>query len=298
MNHVEIQLKHRKDLWFSLLVLAALLFAQSETVYAGSGVGQDQGSRKSSTPMQLEIEKQGIRLSSIEVEERRDAVTRLGSMHHPDASRAALSALKDPMAIVRATASSAILSLPADESAANLIPLLADKDEFVRQEVAYALGKTRSHAAVSLLIERLLTDKKDGVRSAAAVALGEIDDSAAVSSLAYVLNPQSGQPASMPGSRKSKKSKKEQNPFVLRAAAHSLGQIKSNAALPTLLTLLQDEKAEDDIRREAAVALGMIGDHSALPALREALTARDPYLSLAAEQAIRRILHPETVVGI
>jgi HEAT repeat protein len=285
-------------MWFSLLVFAALLFAHSEPTFAGTGVRQDQGSRKTLTPVQLEIEKQRIRLSSIEVEERRDAVTQLGSMHHPDASRVALSALTDPMAIVRATASSAILSLPAEESAASLIPLLADKDEFVRQEVAYALGKTRSHAALSLLIERLLTDKKDGVRGAAAVALGEIGDPAAVSSLAYVLNPQFGQPAPMPGSKKSKKSKKEQNPFVLRAVAHSLGQIGSNAALPSLLALLQDEKAEADIRRESAVALGMIGDHSALPALREALTAHDPYLSLAAEQAIRRILRSETRSGI
>jgi HEAT repeat protein len=295
---LETLLKHRKDIWLSLLVFAALLLGQSETVCAGTGVRQDQGSQKSLTPMQLKIEKQRIRLSSVEVEERRDAVTQLGSMHYPDASRAALSALKDPMAIVRATASSAILSLPAEESAANLIPLLGDKDEFVRQEVAYALGKTRSHAAVSLLIERLLTDKKVGVRGAAAVALGEISDSAAVSALAYVLNPQFGQPASMPGSKKSKKSKKEQNPFVLRAVAHSLGQIGSNAALPALLALLQDEKTEADIRRESAVALGMIGDHSALPALREALTARDPYLSLAAKQAIRRILRSETLVGI
>jgi HEAT repeat protein len=295
---VETLLKHRQDLWFLLLVFAALLLAHSQATFARTGVRQDQGSRKSLTPVQLEIEKQRIRLSSIEVEERRDAVTRLGSMHHPDASRAALSGLKDPMAIVRATASSAILSLPAEESAANLIPLLADKDEFVRQEAAYALGKTRSHAAVPPLIERLLTDKKDGVRGAAAVALGEINDSGAVTSLAYVLNPQFGQPASMLASKKSKKTKKEQNPLVLRAAAHSLGQIGNNTALPALLALLQDEKAEDDIRRESAVALGMIGDHAALPALREALTARDPYLSLAAEQALRRILRSETRSGI
>ena len=44
------------------------------------------------------------------------------------------------------------------------------KEEFVRQQTAYALGQTRSYSAVSALIERL-TDKKDSVRGAAAVAL-------------------------------------------------------------------------------------------------------------------------------
>jgi HEAT repeat protein len=53
--------------------------------------------------------------------------------------------------------------------------------------------------------------------------------------------------------------------------------------------VLQDEKSEDDVRREAAFALGMIGDPSAIPVLREVLTARDPYLSQAAHEAIRKI---------
>jgi HEAT repeat protein len=252
---------------------------------------QDQESQRSSTPLKFEIDKQRSRLNSLEVEERRDAVSRLGSMHHPDASRAALPALNDSMAIVRATASSAILSLPGDESANSLVPLLSDKDEFVRQETSYALGKTRSRAAVSPLSELLLGDKDDGVRGAAAVALGEIGDSAAVSSLTHVLDPQFAQPASAPGKKKkSKKIKKEANRFVLRAVAHSLGQIKSSAAVPTLVALLQDTNAEDDVRREAAVALGAIGDQSALPALREVLIARDPYLSQAAQEAIRRIM--------
>ena len=61
-----------------------------------------------------------------------------------------------------------------------LIPLLSDKDEFVRREAAYALGLTRSRSATAALTERLLKDKEDGVRGAAAVALGQIADEAAV----------------------------------------------------------------------------------------------------------------------
>src|SRR2546422_1322021 len=79
---------------------------------------QDPAIRKSLTPIQLEIEKQRMRLSSSEVEERRAAATELGAMHHPEASRLAVSALKDSSAIVRATAAASILSLPVEESAA------------------------------------------------------------------------------------------------------------------------------------------------------------------------------------
>ncbi|MGI9069104.1 MAG: HEAT repeat domain-containing protein [Pyrinomonadaceae bacterium] len=226
-----------------------------------------------------------MRLSSAEVEERRDALARLGSMHNPDASRVALTGLRDAVAIVKVAAAEAILSLPADESARSLIPLLSDKDEFVRRETAYALGKTRSRTAVAALVERLLNDKIDAVRGAAAVALGQIGDETAVSSLAFVLHPQFG----LVPTKRSKK-KIPENPFVLRAAARSLGQIRSRGGLPALIHALQDEQGEADVRRESAVALGAVGDSSALPALREALTALDPYLSQAAEEAIRKII--------
>jgi HEAT repeat protein len=219
----------------------------------------------------------------------------LGAIHHPEASRAAVSALRDSSTIVRATAAASILSLPGEESAANLIPLLNDKDEFVRREAAFALGTSGSPSAVSFLIERLLGDKKDAVRGAAAVALGQIRAAAAVSPLASVLNPQDGSTSS--SSKKKQKRKKPQNAFLLRAAARSLGQIGSKAGLPVLIAVLQDEKVEDDVRRESASALGLIGDQSALPALRGALTARDPYLSEAADKAIRNILRSKTRSG-
>ena len=233
------------------------------------------------TPLQLEIQKQTERLSSADSEERRDAVSLLGAMQRPEASRASLPALRDSSAIVRATAATAILSLPPGESAGYLIPVLADKDEFVRREVAFALGKTHSQSALAPLIDRLNADKKDSVRGAAAVALGELKDAAAALSLAQVLAPQT--------SRSNRKSRKEKDLFLLRAAAHSLGQIGSSAGLPALVAALQDEKMADDVRREAAGALGLIGDAAAIPALRGVETASDPYLAEAAHQAIRKI---------
>jgi HEAT repeat protein len=245
------------------------------------------------TPLQLEIEKQTNRLGSSETEDRRDALTRLGSMHHPLASSAAVPGLHDSASIVRATAAAAISSLPAGERAGLLIPMLADKDEFVRREVAFALGKTRNQSAVQPLIERLTSDKQDSVRGAAAVALGEIGDAAATMSLAETLSPG----AAVAGTSK-KKSKKEKDLFLLRAAARSLGLIGSRVGLPALVVALQDEKMPDDVRREAAVALGLIGDDAALPVLRNVETARDPYLAEAAHDAIYRIQHsPKPVNG-
>jgi HEAT repeat protein len=236
------------------------------------------------TPIQLTIERQRQRLSSAEIEDRREALMQLRALQRPEASRLALAALNDQAPIVRATATGAVLWLPADESVAGLMPLLSDKDEFVRQQTAYALGLTHSRSAVSGLIERL-SDKRDSVRGAAAVALGQIADPGAVTALAAVLIPQAG----LAPSKKSKKSKREQNPFVLRSAARSLGLIGNRAGVPALLVVLQDEKAEADLRREAAAALGSIGDPSATPTLRDVTTAGDPYLAEAAHQALKRI---------
>ena len=236
------------------------------------------------TPLQLEIEKQRVRLSSAEAEERRDAIIRLGAMQHPDASRAALAGLRDPLPIVRAGSVAAILSLPPAESAGYLLPLLQDKHEFVRREAAYGLGKTRGASAIPSLVELLQGDKIDEVRGAAAVALGEISNEAALTPLLTVLTGQSIAPGK-------KKAKREQNPFVLRSAARALGRIGSRSSVPVLVATLQDEKLDDDIRREAALALGEIGDQAALPTLRSATSARDPYLAAAADSAIKSILH-------
>jgi len=270
-----------RRLWISRALRSFVFCFLTTNAFALLIFGQERAGR-TLTPLQFEIQKQRERLSAADVEERRDAVMRLKALRHPDASRAAVSALKDNLAIVRATASSAVLTLPGEEAATSLLPLLDDKDEFVRQEAAYALGQTRSKTAVAPLIERLASDKKDGVRGAAAVALGQIADEAAVVSLAQILSPQIG----LPGSRKSKR---KTNDLVLRAAAHSLGQIASRAGVPALVATLEDEKTADDIRREAAFALGQIGDPSARQALQRALSARDPYLSFAADKALRRI---------
>lgn len=233
-------------------------------------------------PLQAEIEKHRQRLTAGDVEERRDAVMRLGNLHVSEASRAAMPALSDPSPVVRAHAAKAILSVQPEHAVAALLPLLKDKDEFVRRETAYSLGLTRSQSATSALSQLLLTDKEDGVRAAAAVALGNIADEAAVISLVGTLAPELS-------SGTNGKRKREQNVFVLRAAAVALGKIKSRAGTAALVSVLNNEKLDSDVRREAARSLGLIGDPSAAGALRSASTASDPYLSQLAHEALRKL---------
>jgi HEAT repeat protein len=233
------------------------------------------------TPVEAEIQRQHQRLSASDPEERRDAVMKLGAMRRASASRQAVVGLTDASPIVRAVATKAILSLPPEESVAALLPLVSDKDEFVRREVAYALGLTHSRQATQPLTNLLLNDKEDGVRAAAAVALGDIGDESAVVALANVLSPES--------SAGIKAKKRENNVFVLRAAAKSLGQTRSKAGVPALIAALANEKHVDDVRREAASALGQIGDPAAVPALRSAANSEDPYLSHVAYESLRKI---------
>ncbi|HEV3468357.1 MAG TPA: HEAT repeat domain-containing protein [Pyrinomonadaceae bacterium] len=247
------------------------------------------GRQSAPTPLQHEVEKQKARLASPEVEERRDAVTRLGALARPEGSLAAAAALGDPAAVVRATAARAVLSLPRGEASRLILPLLRDRDEFVRREAAYALGLAGSAVAVPALAEALETDREAAVRGAAAVALGQIGDPAAAPFLAGSLSRRLPPRA---GRERPRRRRVEQDEFARRAAAVSLGQLRSREAVPVLIETLADERAPDDLRREAARALGLIGDRAAVPALRAALTARDPYLARIAFDAVRALEAP------
>jgi HEAT repeat protein len=237
------------------------------------------------TPAQIQIEKERQRLNSSDAEERRDALMHLGAMRTTAAAKACLVGLTDAVPINRAVAAQSILALSPEESVPALLPLLNDKDEFVRREAVHALGLTRSRSVTSELTGLLLNDKKDSVRSAAAIALGRIGDESVVVTLATVLSPELT--AANKGKRKAEKS-----PFVLRAAAAALGRTKSRAGTPSLIAALANDKLPSDVRREAAHALGLIGDPAAVPSLRAAAQAADPYLSEAAFEALKKIGPP------
>ena len=247
-------------------------------LFAHDALAQD----RSLTPLQRRIQQQAERLTSADEEERRDAVMQLGLLRHPEASRVATSHLNDVSVAVRVAAVNSVLWLPPDESVTALVPLLKDKIEFVRQESAYALGKTGSRAAVGPLLELVTTEKLPGAKGAAIISLGALRDEAAVVTLAQIVGPAAD-------GRKSRGSG-ETNEFVLRSAVRALGQIGSRAAVPALSFALTNEKNHIEVRREATVALGLIGDPAARSVLSEARNSNDPYLSQAAHDSLQRLI--------
>jgi len=254
-----------------LMVLTCGLLVASLGLAAAGARAQDQ-----MTPLQRKIEQQRQRLNSSDIEQRRDALMKLGALNHPDAARAAVSSLQDAEPLIRVTALHAIAALPATESVPLLLPLTKEKLEFVRREAVDALGNTRSRSAVAPLLELLSTDKESSVRAAAALALGKIQDESAAPALTQVLS----------GNTNKKKGEDE---FVIRAAVIALGQIRSRSAVSILIAALNTETNSADLRRSAATSLGLIGDESAKPALQTALASDDPYLSAAAREALRQL---------
>jgi HEAT repeat protein len=148
------------------------------------------------------------------------------------------------------------------------------------------LGEAKNNRAVPPLVASLAGDKQDSVRGAAAVALGNIAHQAAVLSLTAILD---GGELPATNGKKKKSARRKENEFVARAAAHSLGQIGSPLAVPSLARALNDPNSPADLRREAAAALGEIGDASASPALRATREDPDPHLAVIVTQALKQI---------
>lgn len=244
-------------------------------------------------------------------EQKRNALFEIRNIKTAEASRLAVSAIKENDEIVRATAARSVIYLPSDEAFRVLLPLLKDKKPFVRKETAYALGLTRNPAAISFLAEIIQKDKIQEVRDAAVVALGEIGEASAVAILIRILQTQP----------------KEKEEFTRRAAARSIGHIAHiiqtgnyeilnpqslsdakyktvkvlkhpnlieiypafHPAISVLSNVLQSSREFDDVKREAAFALGIIGDVSALNVLQSKLGAQDYYLAKICEESIQMI---------
>lgn len=230
---------------------------------------------------QTNLEALAEKIRTGNVEQKRDALFQIRNLESAETSRAALPALRDPAEIVRATAAFSVIFLPRDEAAQNLLPLLQDKFELVRREAAYALGKIGNSSAVKPLIEILQKDKISDVRNAAAIALGDIGDAGAIDALTQILQQKPS----------------DKNEFLHRSAARSIGRIAQNnksipafrSAVGALIQILQDPKAQPDVKREAAFALGAIGDESAISILEANLNNKDYYLAAICKEALKKI---------
>ncbi len=181
----------------------------------------------------------------------------------------------DSSPVVRALAARA-LELGGDEDASgHLIAALAkEKEVAVRKAIAYALAHYPS-APVTHAFIKLLNNKKQELRAAASYGLAESGDPLARKPLIDFLQ----------------KRDDDEDSFARSQAARGLGKIASREAIEPLLRALTRDKS-GEVRREAAVALGNIAtkqDLNVIDALREATMSSDPYLTIAADNALSNI---------
>ncbi len=244
-------------------------------------------------------------------EQKRTALAEIRNHRSEQASRLAIPALADSDEMVRATAASSVVFLPEAEAARILTPLLKDKQPFVRREAAYALGMVGNCSATSALRRVMNTDRDLEVRAAAAAAIGNIGDDSAIDDLLNVLG----------------KRPKEEEEFLRRSAARSIGQIfelrftgrtasltpqnflppklkelgdpakstpladaaSTARAVTTLSGILRNSNEADDTRREAAFALGATRQRSAAALLNRFTSSPDPYLAEISKEALLKI---------
>ena len=251
-----------------------------------------------------------------DTEQKRSALFEIRNLQTEQASRLAIPALKDTNEIVRATAASSVIFVPKIEAVNALTPLLNDKAEFVRREAAYALGNVGSLEAAAPLLGHLQKEKLFEVRNAVVIALGQSGDPSAIEPLVKIL----------------KRSPKEDEEFLRRSAARSIGQIaqiirtgKRSVLTPqnflpdkykdtgeseiantsvqlqfidavaVLTQVLKSKNESNDTRREAAFALGEIGSTHAVSVLRSHLKSPDPYLAEICKEALLKIEKSELI---
>jgi HEAT repeat protein len=258
---------------------------------------------------QADLNKVRSDLASGNVELQRNALFQIRLLKTEEASRLAIPSLNDKNELVRATAASAVINLPGPDAVSVLVPLLKDKTEFVRQEAAFALGDVGDISATTPLL-RVVQKDSNAVRNAAVVALGKIGDPSVIDALLAIL----------------KKKPSEDNEFLRRSAARSIGQIvqiqktgrrdvitpqnhlpvkyketpvETGSFVPasgltaTLAAVLQNSKEADDTRREAAFALGVIGEPNSISLLRSNLNSPDAYLAEICKEALLKLGQPQ-----
>lgn len=185
---------------------------------------------------------------------------------------------------------------PWSEATENLVKMLADEEDFVREKAARALGKLKASAAVPALI-RCLDDRDVYVTVRACEALGEIADDRALAGLAKALAHQEADIRSAAvrvvgdmGSDRAVdlalRGLQDRDRFVRARAAEALGKIGSQRAVRGLLQTLSD--GESYVRWRGVSALGHIGSDRAVRALGEAIA--DSNLSVC-QQAIHALRH-------
>jgi HEAT repeat protein len=133
--------------------------------------------------------------------------------------------------------------------------LASEKSPETRAVIARALGELKDSSSVEPLAAALDVNTADGATSrmnaAIAQALGDIKDPKGATALISLL--------------------RSRDDYVRQDAIASLGELRAQAAVPTLVELALDDKSPPAVNRRAIVALGEIGDARAVPTLLKAM---------------------------
>jgi len=158
-----------------------------------------------------------------------------------------------------------------ETDSANVLQLIKDLEKTepkARVNAAILLGNSRDPAAVEPLV-KCLGDIRTDVKKAVIEALALIGDPRASRPLgAFLTN-------------------KDNDPELLRLAAHSMGTIGGQDGVPALIQALDYE--DEGIVYAAAHSLGQVGGDAALNALAKAVKAEEQHIRRAAASALGEI---------
>ena len=212
-----------------------------------------------------------------------------------------LQALDNHDSDVRQSAVKGLGEIGSDTAIPRLIKALEDESSDVRGSIATALGKIGSNAVIPSLLQTLTNrDEEFGVRLNAAIALGRVGNETVIPALIEVLFTDSlqgwmsaaaalSQIASKQTITELSEALEQGNADICWRAAYTLGEMGDEAAIPSLIKLLENRRFLIIVRPEAAKALGKIGSLSAVPPLLSALNDEDYAVRASAVAALGNI---------
>jgi len=188
-----------------------------------------------------------------------------------------IAALEDERPSFRISATEVISSFEDRRAVEPLMALLYEKDSYIAEQAAYALGNLGDEEIVSELLDALFRTEETKVRVAITNTLGRIGDHRAVEPLIEILNQVEANLANI------------DNHTELDLgciAAFSLGLLGDKRAFELLLRALKNPAPNNWMRPFAAAALGRLGDKQAFDHLINILEDEDIVVQIAAVEGL------------
>ncbi len=236
--------------------------------------------------------------------------------------RKTIKLLRDPNAVVRATAAKILGEMKAGSAVDSLIDCSEDTDWSVRLEIVRALGKIKDKQALDSLHHSLLEDKDYHVREAAAYALfylrdpssiGPLDKAlqdripevrqVAISILAYAFD-KNGYYRSMLEEQKNNRSAgpgpgEQQTTDLQTLLLNGDWDQMIRLGEPAVDFLIESlEKGNPDLRIDIIIGLGYIGNEKAIDALIKQLESNNADIRFYAAEALGKFINIEAVPAL